>query len=264
MPFPSVQLERRSIYPAIRCRDNGVRQRTGGYFVLPQGICEIFAVDNNRMELPSVSHEMQQTGFSGLIRKVEAFGASDVIFDLDGTLIDSAPGIVGTINHALASLGIAPVRLVDHSIVGPPIESMFDLLLEEHDREHRDDLIDRYKRYYDHEGYRESTVFDGVSETMSTLERMGVGMHIATNKRLAPTMSILSYFGWEDNFSSVYAVDSHGTRFASKADMLAKAIENQALEKDRVLYVGDTKHDEEAAAANDIGYYHAFWGYEHQ
>ena len=204
----------------------------------------------------------RHTGFSGLLQKVNEQGFADVIFDLDGTLVDSAPGIVRTILHVLAVNEITPVRTVDHTLVGPPLEAMFEMIIEKKDRPHLNTLIDGYKCFYDLEGYKESKPFEGVDETMLFLKDMGKGMHIATNKRYTPTQSILRYLGWEKNFNSVYAVDSHGTRFANKADMLARVIQNQVLAKEAVLYVGDTKNDEEAAAANGIAYYHAFWGYD--
>jgi phosphoglycolate phosphatase len=210
-----------------------------------------------------VVDQTAQTGFSGLLKKVEEHGSSDVIFDLDGTLIDSAPGIFGTISHVLASKGITPVRLLDHSIVGPPLETMFEELLAEHDRVSMEPLIEGYKRQYDQEGYKESRVFDGVEEALSSLATLGARMYIATNKRQTPTLAILHYFGWKNIFSSVYAVDSHGTRFRSKAEMLDVMITNERLQRELVLYVGDTKNDETAAAVNRIAYYHAFWGYDH-
>jgi phosphoglycolate phosphatase len=214
------------------------------------------------MEFSRLNQKMGHKGFSGLLEKVGMHGYSGVIFDLDGTLIDSAPGIVGTISHLLDAKGITPVRVLDHTIVGPPLDIMFDQLLGENDRMFKEMLIEGYKQHYDHEGYRQSRVFDGVDDVLTSLKAMGVGLHIATNKRLAPTLNILRYFDWTDAFSSVYAVDSHNTRFASKSEMLATVIANQGLDKARVIYVGDTKSDELAAAENQIDYFHAFWGYE--
>ena len=214
------------------------------------------------MEFTRSSQNTGQKGFSGLLEQVDMHGYSSVIFDLDGTLIDSAPGIVGTISHLLDAKGITPIRALDHAIVGPPLELMFDQLLGENDRIYKEILIEGYKQHYDHEGYRQSRVFDGVDDVLMSLKAMGVGLHIATNKRLAPTLNILRYFDWADAFSSVYAVDSHNTKFASKSAMLATVIANQGLDRARLIYVGDTKSDELAAAENKIDYFHAFWDYE--
>jgi len=203
-----------------------------------------------------------QTGFAGLQRKVHERGITDVIFDLDGTLIDSAPGIIGTITAVFAAHGIEPARPIEHGIVGPPLEIMIAELLRPQDLAIKDSLIADYKQYYDREGYRQSRVFDGVNDVLSSLKAMGVDLHIATNKRIAPTVSILHHFDWTELFASVYAVDSHGTRFANKSAMLNTAIASQGIDRARVIYVGDTKSDEMAAAENRITYVQVSWGYE--
>ncbi len=200
-------------------------------------------------------------GFVELLDKVQSFGYTDVIFDLDGTLVDSAPGILETVNYVLDSQGILPVRPVDHTIVGPPLDAIFEQLLAAKDRGCKGTLIEKFKSFYDQEGYKNCGVFCGVETALLILKEKKITSYIATNKRLLPTIRLLRYKKWELYFKTVYAIDSHGQKFTSKSDMLAKLIRDEKLEKGNVIYVGDTANDKAAAEANYIGFSHASWGY---
>jgi phosphoglycolate phosphatase len=96
---------------------------------------------------------------------------------------------------------------------------------------------------------------------LSSLEKAGIIMHIATNKRIFPTNKILNYFGWTPFFKTINVLDSTAIKFSSKAEILGAVITNENLNLDSTIYVGDIFADFLAAQQNKINFIYAKWGY---
>jgi len=184
-----------------------------------------------------------------------------LIFDLDGTLIDSAPAILASFRQAFDSTGIRPVRSIEADIIGPPLKETLELLSGSTHADTIARLTEAFKLAYDGGGLRETTAYAGVDRMLRTLHEAGVALHIATNKRLYPTEQILKMLDWHGLFTTVYALDMVEPRLPSKAAMIDRQLTEQHIDRGSVAYVGDRREDGEAAQFNALPFFAATWGY---
>jgi phosphoglycolate phosphatase-like HAD superfamily hydrolase len=181
-----------------------------------------------------------------------------VIFDLDGTLTDSADGIVSSFRHALGEIGAAvPEGDLAGRIVGPPMH----LTLKTMGLGDRvDDAMAAYRADYTTRGWAMNSVFEGIPALLSDLRAAGVRMAVATSKAEPTAKRIIEHFGLDDHFEVVAGASVDGSR-SSKADVLARALAQLEPLPQRVLMVGDRSHDVLGAAAHGIDTVVVGWGY---
>ena len=181
-----------------------------------------------------------------------------VIFDLDGTLTDSAEGIVSSFRHALGQIGAAvPEGNLASRIVGPPMHHTLSAMGL---GEHADAAIAAYRADYTTRGWAMNSLFDGISPLLADLSAAGVRLAVATSKAEPTARRILAHFGLDEHFEVVAGASIDGTR-ATKAEVLAHALAQLQPLPDRVLMVGDRLHDVEGAAAHGIDAVVVGWGY---
>jgi phosphoglycolate phosphatase-like HAD superfamily hydrolase len=181
-----------------------------------------------------------------------------VIFDLDGTLTDSAEGIVASFCHALEQVG-APVPAGDlvSRIIGPPMHHTFAAMGL---GERTDAAIAAYRADYVSRGWSMNTPFTGVEELLIDLRAADVRMAVATSKAEPTAQRILTHFGLDGYFEVIAGASPDGIR-ALKADVVAHALAQLTPLPERVLMVGDRLHDVEGAAAHGIDTVVVGWGY---
>ncbi|MCL2874919.1 MAG: HAD family hydrolase [Betaproteobacteria bacterium] len=184
-----------------------------------------------------------------------------VVFDLDGTLIDSAGAILASYRAAFAACGLTPVRDIEAGIVGPPLGETLRLLAGSEDPDLIARLTGAFKQSYDTEGLLETMPYPGVDDMLRALRAAGMKLSIATNKRIHPARLIVGYLGWGDIFDSVVALDAFTPPLPDKAAMLGRLLADQGIDAHRAVYVGDRIEDFDAAEANDIPFIAAAWGY---
>jgi phosphoglycolate phosphatase len=180
-----------------------------------------------------------------------------VLFDLDGTLTDSAAGVVASFRHALGVLG-APVPDGDlvARIVGPPMHvTMRDLV-----GDRADDAMSAYRADYTGRGWAMNAPFDGIPELLADLRAAGVRLAVATSKAEPTARRILEHFGLDQHFEVIAGASPDGLR-AAKADVVEHALTQLTPLPDRVLMVGDRNHDVEGAGAHGIDTVVVDWGY---
>lgn len=181
-----------------------------------------------------------------------------VIFDLDGTLTDSAPGIVASFRHALAAVDAeTPDGDLADRIVGPPIHHTLATLGL---GERVDEAVAAYRADYTRRGWAMNALYDGVADLLADLRSAGVRLAIATSKAEQTAQRILEHFGIADRFEVIAGASLDGTR-ATKADVVAHALRQLDPLPDRVLMVGDRAHDVEGAAEHGISTVVVGWGY---
>ncbi len=180
-----------------------------------------------------------------------------ILFDLDGTLTDSAEGVVASFRHALDQLG-APVPDGDLAsrIVGPPMHiTMADLV-----GDRADDAMTAYRADYTTRGWAMNRTFDGVPELLGELKAAGVRLAVATSKSEPIARRILEHFGLDGYFEVIAGASPDGVRSA-KADVVAHALAQLTPLPERVLMIGDRSHDVEGAAQHGIDTVVVDWGY---
>ena len=181
-----------------------------------------------------------------------------VIFDLDGTLTDSAEGIVSSFRHALGEVGAAvPDGDLAGRIVGPP---MHHTLRGMGLGEHADAAIAAYRADYTTRGWSMNKLFGGIAELLTDLRAAGVRLAVATSKAEPTAQRIVDHFGLDGHFEVVAGASVDGSR-ATKADVVAHALAQLEPLPDRVLMVGDRSHDVEGAAEHGIDTVVVGWGY---
>lgn len=184
-----------------------------------------------------------------------------VLFDLDGTLIDSSPSILSAFAATLSSHNIRPALQLEPSIIGPPLRDVLTKLAGTTDSVLLDALGITFKAHYDTHGYKSTAVFPGVSELLSDLWNRGIPLYIATNKRLHPTHLILERLGWAEWIRGVYALDCIVPHLLNKAEMLSYVLGDAGIDPAQAYYVGDRLEDGFAADENDLPFIAACWGY---
>jgi len=181
-----------------------------------------------------------------------------VIFDLDGTLTDSAPGIVASFRHALATVDAGvPGGDLAMRIVGPP---MHHTLAELGLGDQVDAAVAAYRADYTRRGWAMNTLYDGITDLLADLHAAGVRLAIATSKAEPTALRILQHFGIAELFEVIAGASLDGTR-AAKADVVAHALQQLGPLPERVLMVGDRAHDVEGAAEHGIATVVVGWGY---
>lgn len=187
--------------------------------------------------------------------------AVNLIFDLDGTLIDSSEGILDAVKRILIDSGVTPVCPLTADLIGPPLAQMLKVVTGLQDTSLISRLAAQFMGAYDDEGYRKTTQFSGVERMLETLSQQGYRLYIATNKRENPTLKILELFGWRSYFEKVYALDQF-IDCSSKGELLEWIVETHAMDVEHTLYIGDRIADHKAAQQAQLGYLMAQWGYE--
>jgi phosphoglycolate phosphatase len=182
-----------------------------------------------------------------------------LIFDLDGTLTDSKPGIVGCLRKVLDARQMGDQGVLDR-FVGPPVEEWTVELLPAGSEEDRAALAREYRACYDREGWKNNSVFAGVRELLAELRRQGFPLYVCTSKPRHFAVRILDAFELSPFFAAIYG-DKAEFLSHSKVDLLATLLQECSLEKESTWMIGDRIYDYQAAHANDIRCLAAGWGY---
>jgi phosphoglycolate phosphatase len=182
-----------------------------------------------------------------------------LIFDLDGTLTDSKPGIVGCLREVLVARELDWREPLDR-FVGPPVEEWTVELMPTGGDEDRAALAREYRACYDRVGWKNNSVFAGVREMLAGLHEQGFRLYVCTSKQQHFAIRVLDLFELTGLFTAIYGdkadYPNHG-----KAELLARLLREQAIDKKSAVMIGDRSYDFQAARANGIRCLAAAWGY---
>lgn len=171
-----------------------------------------------------------------------------LVFDLDGTLIDSAPEIHSVANKVFTDKGLKPFPFaVVRGAIGNGVGVLVSRLLQSQGQEAsgplHTELVARFVKIYE-EAFDLTTLYPGVAEALAGFAQAGHPLGICTNKPEGPARAVLRHFGLDRLFPVVIGGDSLPTRKPDPAPLLAAI---QSLGAGPALFVGDSEVDAETA-----------------
>jgi len=185
----------------------------------------------------------------------------NVIFDLDGTLVHSLPGIEQSARMAISRV-LPEVAMPDlQTVIGPPIATMFARLWPDLAPERMACLLAEFRAHYDREGCLCSEPYPQVRDVLARLHAAGMTLFVLTNKPAAPAHKILHHLGLSDFFTEVMGPDSVNPPFRSKPDGARLLARKHRFAPDSTVIVGDGVDDAEAAEACGFGFIAVCYGY---
>ncbi len=187
--------------------------------------------------------------------KVEA-----VLFDLDGTVIDSYPGIQNAFDNAYLKVYSVTNKISIRPFIGPPIHQILVKVNGESNENKMEEFVNLFKHCYDTEDFKLSVLYNGMRELLDYLFKRGIKLFIVTNKRQKPTELITKYLNIEHYFCALYCIDSK-EGYYSKAQMVKDVLGAEGLSSDKCVLIGDTYQDEISAKPNNITFIYAAYGY---
>jgi phosphoglycolate phosphatase len=188
---------------------------------------------------------------------------SYVLFDLDGTLTDSKPGIINCAIYALEHFGVTGQNPEEMNFfVGPPL---LDSFMQHYgfDEETARKLIVKYRERYSAIGLFENAPFEGVHKMLAKLKEAGLTLAVATSKPHELMLRILEKYELAPFFTAVEGAKFDSTSY-KKAMVLQEVFEDLGLQKEdysKVLMVGDRFHDIEAAKDCGVDSMGVLYGY---
>lgn len=183
-----------------------------------------------------------------------------ILFDLDGTIADSAQGIMSCYRHTIDKLGLC--ELSDEKLrtfIGPPIPYNFETTFQNVD-------IDRaMKIYFDYmvnekTATLQNSLFDGIQDAIKRITLAGKFQYICSSKRSITSVEILDYFSLSSHFKGVYGANDDGSG-ADKAFIIGQALAAHDLDLKTTVMVGDRFHDIDGAKKHGLRSIGVAWGY---
>lgn len=173
-----------------------------------------------------------------------------ILFDLDGTIVDSSQGIFSSINYALRKLEREELPLdILKTFVGPPLKDSFIRI--GLDEQTADLAVNYYRKLYKKEAVYQVKTYEGIEETLAELAKTKK-IFLATSKPEFFAKIILEHLAFTSYFTGIYGADLEGTRTA-KADVIHYALTKENItERETVVMIGDRKHDILGAADNGL------------
>jgi phosphoglycolate phosphatase len=184
-----------------------------------------------------------------------------VLLDLDGTLIDSHPGILASCLAALRALGHEPDETLDiRGTIGPPLEDLMQILLQSYGDDRVGEAVAAYRQHYGESGFLGSVPYPGIGKSLEEMKRTGLRIYLATSKRTIFASRILDHLKFATYFDGIYGSVPSG-ELDHKPELLAHILSKHSLSPSHSLMVGDRRHDISGAHAVGMRGLGVLWGY---
>lgn len=184
-----------------------------------------------------------------------------ILFDLDGTLTDSGPGITNSVAYALKKWDIIENDInILKKFVGPPLDASFAKYYG-FSKEKCVQAIQYYREYYLTKGIYENQVYDGMEELLKWLRDTGRRAIVATSKPEPSAIHVLEYFHMDSYFDIIAGATMDGSR-VEKSDVIRYALDRAGIrDLSGVVMVGDRENDIQGAKANGLDSIGVLYGY---
>ncbi len=183
-----------------------------------------------------------------------------VLFDFDGTVVDSRRGIYTSIKYALDKMNKPfPDEKTLNLFLGPPIVNGF-MMISDMTRDEAVEAVRLYREYYAPIGCLECDVYEGIPEVFASLKERGYALGIATSKPTAFTQKILESIGLDKYVDFLCGASMDG-KLSEKADVVRVAMEKLSAKQDSTVLIGDRHYDVTGAKENEIPCIGVLWGF---
>lgn len=184
-----------------------------------------------------------------------------VLFDLDGTIIDSRAGIIATIHRVIAELGHEPDHSVDLTwVVGPPLTDLIGQVIAHYGDTRTDHAIALYRAFYQDVGVPSTPLFPHMAGYLGALSASETRLYLATSKPAVLARQILARHGLDACFDAICGANPDDTG-AEKPEMIAGILRDYDLPPERCVMIGDRRFDISGAHANAMRAIGVLWGY---
>ena len=185
----------------------------------------------------------------------------NILFDLDGTLTDSGPGIRNAVRHALRRFGIEETEKEKlDRFIGPPLYDSFQRFYGI-DPETAKNGEEYFREYYRDIGIFENSLYDGIDECLCALVRGGMKLYIATSKPDFMAERVVEHFDIKKYFNGIFGAKPDMS-ISSKKDVISLLRNaHPEITPENSIMVGDREHDVFGARHHGIGCVGVLWGY---
>jgi phosphoglycolate phosphatase len=184
-----------------------------------------------------------------------------VLLDLDGTLIDSQPGILASCVVALRSLGHELDQVHDiKRVIGPPLEDVMQFLLQPFGDDRIGEAVLAFRQHYGEIGLLGSEPYPGIGDALKAMQQAGLRIYLATSKRAAFARRILEHLALTPYFAGIHGSVPSG-ELDHKPELLTHILAEHGISSAHGLMVGDRRYDISGAHAVGMRGLGVLWGY---
>jgi phosphoglycolate phosphatase len=182
-----------------------------------------------------------------------------VIFDLDGTIANTKPGIINGFKYALGKMGTQYLNAHDDDIIGPSLYDSFSRFYHFSD-EKSIEAVKIYRQYYKEKGMYEYELYDGIEELLAKLQANAVTLALATTKYKAFAEQMLAHSNLISYFNCVIGSNEDGS-FSSKKELLGYVREFTNHKANECVMIGDRYYDAYGAQLQNMDFVWVKYGY---
>lgn len=165
------------------------------------------------------------------------------IFDLDGTLLDTAGDVVGLMAEVVREHGLSDAGVTSDTVVGPPLAVGISRACPGLDDDTVQAIVTAYRARYTASNYPNTKFYPGILELLDGLDAMGISAFLATNKSVGPATRVLAQFGLTHRLVEAVSADQLPGQAMSKAQMIRKLVAQHDLDPRSTVMIGDTELD---------------------
>lgn len=182
-----------------------------------------------------------------------------VLFDLDGTLLDTTEGVLESAIYAAKEMGYHVLsRETMLKFVGPPIQKSF-MDYYGSSKEDAQKAANIFRDYYKNKALLKAEPYGGIYELMQYLRDRDIKMAVATYKREDYALTLLRHYGFDKYCISMHGADNNNK--LTKADIIELCISEMDVPKEEVVLIGDTEHDALGAKKAGISFIGVTYGF---
>jgi phosphoglycolate phosphatase len=182
-----------------------------------------------------------------------------IIFDFDGTLVDSEQAIYQCFQSITKQLAPNRLEYAKNILIGPPLSDTASEILGPEHQDLLDEFVQLFIDMHDEQIIQHTKPYPNVIKVLKKLYEKKISMALATNKRLAPTQKLINHFGWSDYFQFIECSDSQNVM--RNKDAMIQDIIKQNESFYGSYFIGDTVNDGLSANLNQLRFIKACYGY---